>query len=194
MNAVRDERLSSLEDTMEERTGRLSGAENRLDQQERHTDLILATNNVREERLSSLEGTIEERTGRLLAVESGLGELQRRVAAQEPEMRETIARHSDRAAELETLLLQHVELRSGLAEAAAGLASLRAEQQRLQAVIGEVAELRATIEKALYALALLQESLQGIDADLSQSRLSRIEAELSSVSASGEKPNSSSLI
>jgi hypothetical protein len=78
-----------------------------------------------------------------------------------------------------------------LAEAAAGLANLRAEQQRLQVVGGEVVELRAAIEKALYALALLQESLQTVEADLSQSRLSRIEAELSSVSGSGEKPNSS---
>ena len=175
-------------------------------------------NAVRDERLSSVEGTVKERTGRLLAVESRLQELRGRVAAQEAELRE-IARHSDRAIELETLLHQQVdriaaaeqaagerktesaaqnrslvELRSGLAEAAAGLASLGAEQQRLQAIGGEVAELRATIDKALYALALLQESLQGIDADLSQSRLSRIEAELSSVSASGEKPNSSSLI
>jgi chromosome segregation ATPase len=85
-----------------------------------------------------------------------------------------------------------VELRSGLAEAAASLASVRAEQQRLQALGGEVAELRATIEKALYAVALLQESLQGVEADLGQSRLSRIEAELSSVSAAREKSNSGS--
>ena len=218
-NNVRDERLNSLEGTIEERTGRLLGVENRLDQQERHTDLLLATNNVRDERLSSLEGTLEQRTGRLVAVEGRLEQLQRRVTAQEAELRETIARHSDRAAVLETLLRQQVdriagvehaaaerktesaaqnrslvELTSGLAEAVAGLTSLRAEQQRLQVVGGEVAELRATIEKALYAVALLQESLQGVEADLSQSRLSRIEAELSSVSGSGEKPNSRSLI
>jgi len=217
-NAVRDQRLESLEQTIEERAGRISGVENRLEEQEQRAGAIDAMNAVRDERLSSVEGTVKERTGRLLAVESRLQELQGRVAAQEAELRE-IALHSDRAIELETLLHQQVdriaaaeqaagerktesaaqnrslvELRSGLAEAAAGLASLRAEQQRLQAIGGEVAELRATIDKALYALALLQESLQGIDADLSQSRLSRIEAELSLVSASGEKPNSNSLI
>jgi hypothetical protein len=217
--AVRDQRLESLEQTIEERTGRILGFENRLEEQDQRAGAIDAMNAARDERLSSVEGTVKERTGRLLAVESRLQELQGRIASQQAEMRETTVRHSDRAVELEMLLHQQVdriaavehaaaerktesaaqnhslaELRSGLAEAAAGLASLGAEQQRLQAVGGEVAELRATIDKALYALALLQESLQEIDADLSQSRLSRIEAELSSVSASGEKPNSSSLI
>jgi chromosome segregation ATPase len=190
-NAVRDQRLESLEQTIEERAGRISGVENRLEEQEQRAGAIDAMNAVRDERLSSVEGTVKERTGRLLAVESRLQELQGRVAAQEAELRE-IARHSDRAIELETLLHQQVD-RIAAAEQAA-LASVGAEQQRLQAIGGEVAELRATIDKALYALALLQESLQGIDADLSQSRLSRIEAELSSVSASGEKPNSNSLI
>ena len=244
---VRDQRLRQLEQTLDERSARLSSLESSLEGYaelisglavrdttregqlaaieaiiEEHRVLIGSTeaaNGVRDQRLGSLEQTIEARAGSLVAVESRLEELRRQIAAQEADMRETIARHSDRTAELQTLLheqveriagVEHaaaerktesaaqnrslVELRSGLAEAAASLASVRAEQQRLQAVGGEVAELRATIEKALYALALLQEGLQGVEADLSQTRLSRIEAELSSVSAAREKSHSSSLI
>ncbi len=124
---------------------------------------------------------LEAVSGEVTNVRSGLAEAAARLASVRAEQQRLQAVDGEVA-----------ELRSGLAEAAAGLASVRAEQQRLQALGGEVAELRATIEKALYAVALLQESLQGVEADLGQSRLSRIEAELSSVSAAREKSNSGS--
>jgi predicted nucleic acid-binding Zn-ribbon protein len=219
-NRIRDERLSSLEATMDERTGRLIGIENQLDQQEQRSATLEAGNGVRDERLSSLERTIEERSQRLIAIEGELEELRQRASAGEAETRELFSRQSDRMAEFETQLRQQadraaeverdgaerktesaeqnrsmVELRAALVAAAADIATVRADQRNLEAAAGQISELRVTIEKSLYAIALLQDSLQGVESDLSQLRLSRIEVELPSGLASAkERPNSGSLI
>ena len=202
-DSVREGRLSGLEQTLEERTGRLVGIESRLDQQEQRTAAFEASNGIRDERLSSLEETMDERTGRLMGIESQLNQQEQRSAALEAgngvrderlsSLEEIIEERTQRLIAIENRSM--VELRAALVAAAADIATVRADQRNLEAAAGQISELRVTIEKSLYAIALLQDSLQGVESDLSQLRLSRIEVELSSGLASAkETPNSGSLI
>ena len=195
--------MSGLEQTLEERTGRLVGIESRLDQQEQRTAAFEASNGIRDERLSSLEETMDERTGRLMGIESQLNQQEQRSAALEAgngvrderlsSLEEIIEERTQRLIAIENRSM--VELRAALVAAAADIATVRADQRNLEAAAGQISELRVTIEKSLYAIALLQDSLQGVESDLSQLRLSRIEVELSSGLASEkETPNSGSLI
>ena len=211
-NTQRDERLARFEQTLDERSGRLVALETELERDRSRIASIEATNAAWDERLHTLEQTGEERTGRLMVIAGEVAELRRQMIASDAELRVARERHEHVAGvaeeaksklaavdALEVLIRQEADRVARVEHALAERNTESAAQNRklveLQTVNGEIADLRATVEKALYAVALLQESLQGVGDELNQLRLSRNETDLSPVLAhDADKRNSTSLI
>ena len=148
--ALRQQRVEGLEQTLDERSQRLARVEQTLEREAA----------LREQREARLEQTLDERTQRLTRVEQTL--------EREAALREQRAARLEQTLDERTQRLARVE--KAIEERRAGLVAL-------EAAFGEqLTDLRMGVKKGLHATAILEESIQAVDEQITDLRVILLEA------------------
>jgi predicted nucleic acid-binding Zn-ribbon protein len=162
----------------EKRIGHLAGE--LRDQAERIGALVReladrpAETAVRTQRLDSLEEALADRARRLSILEDdAVSRRDVETASAATDLRletiaVTIAERDRRITDLEI----------ALAAANANLQAVNADRERWAKIDDQVADLRSGVQKGLFAVAVLEKSLQGVEESLVELRLDRLETEL----------------
>jgi len=192
------EQVRNIDEALAERTARLVSVERTLD--DRFSQLADEIRSIGQH-IRSIDEAVAERTGRLVSVERALndwgvqfaswqGALEaglQKITTYEPALAamqelKTLAGAGElRLQAIETTIAERdrrvVDLEMAVSAADTNLSELRRGTAKILGLDSELADLRLSMQRSLYAIAILQSTVQGVEENLVELRLDRVAAQ-----------------